>query len=204
MMSHRRRDATFPTQVHRWNVVSPLSPLPRKPRGSRESEPQGEPKGQWVKDEGASEGRSVTDRIGVELYSDITPSERTQTSLRSSVTRTRSKRISGSVADMTRAATPAGAAPGRKTDRLSCSSVKSPASVPTSGMHGVLLPECTSGRSASTTQLRATTMRTPTLLSRCRRRSTLLLRPKQHTDSRLARGVGEGLSCMHRKVPVQF
>ena len=31
-----------------------------------------------------------------------------------------------------------------------------------------------------------------------------VLRPRQQTDSRLARGVGEGLSGMHRKVLVQF
>ena len=39
----------------------------------RESKPQGEPMGLRVAEEGVSEGRSVTDRIGVEPQGDIIP-----------------------------------------------------------------------------------------------------------------------------------
>ena len=42
-----------------------MSSLPCTPRGSREREPQGEPTGQQVKEEGGSECRSVMGRIGV-------------------------------------------------------------------------------------------------------------------------------------------
>jgi N-terminal domain of reverse transcriptase len=68
--------------------------------------------GRRVKDGGGSECRPVTGRIGVEPKGDITPPERAPTSLGSSLTREPRPTDSGSNADMTRAATPAGAAPG--------------------------------------------------------------------------------------------
>jgi len=48
-----------------------VSPAP-SPRGARESEPQGEPMGQRVKEEGESQRRPVMGRIGVEPPGDIT------------------------------------------------------------------------------------------------------------------------------------
>src|SRR5262245_55883585 len=85
--------------------------LPTRDSGSREA-----PMGRRVKDGGESEGRPLTGRIGVEPPGDITPPEREPTSLGSSVTREPRPTDSGSKADMTRAATPAGAAPGQAPD----------------------------------------------------------------------------------------
>jgi RNA-directed DNA polymerase len=69
-----------------------------------------------VKDEGGSECRPGTGRIGVEPRGDITPPERGQTSLGSSVTREPRPTDSGGKADLSQAATPAGAAPRRTPD----------------------------------------------------------------------------------------
>src|SRR5262245_11765834 len=68
--------------------------------------------GQRVKDEGASQRRPVTGRIGVEPEGNITPRESALTSLWSSFTREPRPTDPGSEADMSAAATPAGAAPG--------------------------------------------------------------------------------------------
>ena len=62
MLRHRRRGETYPVQGLTRNVVSPSSSQP-----GWESEPQGEPKGRRVGENGASEGRLVTDRTGIEL-----------------------------------------------------------------------------------------------------------------------------------------
>src|SRR5262249_8371960 len=77
-----------------------------------ESDSQEQPTGRRVKDEGGSQRRPVTGRIGVEPQGDITPPERGQTSLGSSLTREPRPTDSGGKADLSRAATPAGAAPG--------------------------------------------------------------------------------------------
>ena len=69
-----------------------------------------------VKDEGASEGRPGMGRIGVEPPGDITPPEREQTSLGSSVTREPWPTDPGSKADLSAGPTPAGAAPGLALD----------------------------------------------------------------------------------------
>ena len=66
--------------------------------------------GRRVKEEGASERRPVMGRIGVERRSDITPRESGQTSLWSFVTREPWPTDSGRQADMSAAATLAGAA----------------------------------------------------------------------------------------------
>ena len=79
--------------------------------GLREREPQGEPTGPQVKEEGGSESRAVMARIGVEPEGNITPRESGQTSRWSGVTREPGKQTSGGDADMSVAATPAGAAP---------------------------------------------------------------------------------------------
>jgi hypothetical protein len=71
---------------------------------------------QRVQDEGTSQRRPVIGRIGVEPPGDITPPEREQTSLGSSVTREPWPTDPGSKADMSQAATPAGAAPGLALD----------------------------------------------------------------------------------------
>ena len=63
MLRHRRRGETYPAQGLTRNVVSPSFSL----SSDEESEPQGEPKGRRVGENGASEGRSVIDRIGIEL-----------------------------------------------------------------------------------------------------------------------------------------
>ena len=60
--------------IHPWDVVSPSSSL-------RVGTPQGVPMGRRVEDEGGSEGRSVTGRIGVEPPGKITPRESELTSL---------------------------------------------------------------------------------------------------------------------------
>ena len=111
MSSHRRTDAAYSTRVHRRNVVSLLSPPSPYPMGSRESEPQGKPTGQRVKEERESECRPVMGRIGVAPQGNITLRESGQTSLWSGVTREFGKQTSGSVADMSAAATLAGAVP---------------------------------------------------------------------------------------------
>src|SRR3954471_17544898 len=67
--------------------------------------------GRRVKEEGGSERWSVTDQIRVEPSGEITLPERGQTSLWSSVTREPRPTDKGRQADMSRAATPAGAAP---------------------------------------------------------------------------------------------
>jgi len=64
-----------------------------------------------VKDEGGSERRPVTGRIGVEPAGNIIPPERAQTSLWSSVTREPRPTDQGRQADMSAAEMPAGAAP---------------------------------------------------------------------------------------------
>src|SRR5260370_55153 len=71
----------------------------------------GKPKGRWVREEGGSEGRSVMDRIGVERTGDIAPGESRKTSLWAFVTRESWLTDSGRQADMSAAATLAGAAP---------------------------------------------------------------------------------------------
>ena len=81
-----------------------------------ESDPQGEPTGRRVKDEGGSECRPLTGRIGVEPPGEITPPERGPTSLGSSITREPRPTDSGGKADRSQAATPAGAAPGHAPD----------------------------------------------------------------------------------------
>ena len=83
---------------------------------TRESDSQEEPTGRRVKDEGGSECRPLTGRIGVEPTGDITPPERVPTSPGSSLTREPRPTDSGGKADMSRAATPAGAAPGQAPD----------------------------------------------------------------------------------------
>ena len=67
--------------------------------------------GRRVKEEGGSEGWSVTDQIRVEPSGDITLPERGQTSLWSSVTREPRPTDSGRQADMSAAEMLAGAAP---------------------------------------------------------------------------------------------
>src|SRR5947209_19233428 len=69
-----------------------------------------------VKDGGTSECRPVTGRTGVEPPGDITPPERGQTSLGSSITREPWPTDSGGNADRSQATTPAGAAPGHTLD----------------------------------------------------------------------------------------
>src|SRR5262249_4464415 len=76
-----------------------------------ESDSQEQPMGRRVKDEGESKRRPVTGRIGVEPHGALTPPERGQTSLGSSLTREPWPTDSGGNADLSRAATPAGAAP---------------------------------------------------------------------------------------------
>jgi hypothetical protein len=49
--------------------------------------PQGIPMGLWVKEDGKSEGRSVTERIGIEPRGNIIPRESGQTSIWSLITR---------------------------------------------------------------------------------------------------------------------
>jgi len=63
-----------PSVIHPWDVVSPSSSL-------RVGPPQGAPTGRRVEDEGGSEGRPVTGRIGVEPPGKITPRESGLTSL---------------------------------------------------------------------------------------------------------------------------
>ena len=63
-----------PSVIHPWDVVSPSSSL-------RVGPPRGAPMGRRVEDEGGSEGRSVTGRIGVEPPGEITPRESGLTSL---------------------------------------------------------------------------------------------------------------------------
>ncbi len=77
---------------------------------------QEEPMGRRVKDEGGSERRPLTGRIGVGPPGDITPPEREPTSPGSSVTREPRPTDSGGNADLSQAATPAGAAPGSAPD----------------------------------------------------------------------------------------
>jgi hypothetical protein len=78
------------------------------PMGSRESNPQGAPTGQQVKEEGGSECRPVMGRIGVAT----SPyRESGQTSLWSGVTREPGQQTSGGDADMSAAETLAGAVP---------------------------------------------------------------------------------------------
>jgi hypothetical protein len=74
------------------------------------------PTGRRVKDGGESERRPVIGRTGVEPSGDITPPEREPTSPGSPLTREPRPTDSGSKADRTRAATPAGAAPGQASD----------------------------------------------------------------------------------------
>ena len=69
--------------------------------------------GQQVKEEGESERRAVMVRIGVALQGNITPRESGQTSLWSGVTREPGQQTSGDDADMSAAATLAGAVPER-------------------------------------------------------------------------------------------
>src|SRR5262245_16169244 len=69
-----------------------------------------------VEDEGASQRRPVTGRIGVEPPGDIIPPERALTSLGSSVTREPWPTDPGSKADLSAGQCPAGAAPGLATD----------------------------------------------------------------------------------------
>src|SRR5690348_6470128 len=83
---------------------------------TRDSDPRGSPTGRRVQDGGASERRPVIGRIGVEPSGDITPPARAPTSPGSPVTREPRPTDSGSKADLTRAATPAGAAPGQPPD----------------------------------------------------------------------------------------
>jgi hypothetical protein len=104
-----------------------VSPSP-SPMGARESEPQGEPTGQQVKEEGESECRAVMVRLGVEQQrsqreeqrkgfppaltaATLSYGESRQTSLWSGVTREPDKQTSGGDADMSAAATLAGAVP---------------------------------------------------------------------------------------------
>lgn len=81
-----------------------------------DSGPRGSPMGRRVKDGGESERRPVTGRTGVEPPGDITPRESEPTSPGSSVTREPRPTDRGSKADLSRAATPAGAAPDRTPD----------------------------------------------------------------------------------------
>jgi len=83
---------------------------------TRVGDPQEEPMGRRVKDGGESECRPRTGRIGVEPPGDITPPERGQTSLGSPVTRESWPTDPGGDADMSAAATLAGAAPGHAPD----------------------------------------------------------------------------------------
>ena len=72
--------------------------------------------GRRVKEEGESEGWSVTDQIRVEPSGEITLPERGRTSLWSSVTREPWPTDKGRQADMSAAEMPAGAAPDVATD----------------------------------------------------------------------------------------
>ncbi|MHB1561202.1 MAG: group II intron reverse transcriptase/maturase [Isosphaeraceae bacterium] len=81
-----------------------------------DSGPQGSPMGRRVEDGGESECRPVTGRTGVEPSGDITPRESEPTSPGSSITREPRPTDRGSKADLSRAATPAGAAPDRTPD----------------------------------------------------------------------------------------
>jgi RNA-directed DNA polymerase len=83
---------------------------------ARDSDSQEEPTGRRVKDGGGSECRPLTGRIGVEPPGDITLPERAPTSLGSSLTREPRPTDSGGKADLSRAATPVGAAPGHAPD----------------------------------------------------------------------------------------
>ena len=65
-----RRDLNRTQRLHARNVVSPSSPCGPRPQ---DSDSQEMPMGRRVKEEGASEGRSVMDRIGVALQSNIIP-----------------------------------------------------------------------------------------------------------------------------------
>src|SRR5262245_43740625 len=85
-------------------------------RPTGDSDSRGSPTGRRVQDGGASEGRPVIGRTGVEPNGDITPPEREPTSPGSPLTREPRPTDSGSKADLSRAATPVGAAPGRTPD----------------------------------------------------------------------------------------
>jgi hypothetical protein len=77
-MHHRRRGTASTTLAFSSrNVVSPLLSCANPQEGA----PQGDLTGQRVKEEGGSEGRLVTGRIGVEPAGDSTPRETGQTSL---------------------------------------------------------------------------------------------------------------------------
>jgi hypothetical protein len=73
---------------------------PRDPPVVRDSEPQGEPTGLRVQDEGASESRPVTGRIGIEPRGDIIPRASGQTSLGCERTGENSQPALGSNAEM--------------------------------------------------------------------------------------------------------
>jgi hypothetical protein len=78
-----------PSVIHPWNVVNPSSSL-RGRSAARRS-----PMGRRVEDEGKSERRPITGRIGVESSDEITPRESGLTSLRSFVTREPGKPLQG-------------------------------------------------------------------------------------------------------------
>ena len=70
-----------PSLIHPWNVVSPSSSFRGRPAARRS------PTGRRVEDEGRSEGRPITGRIGVASSGKITPRESGPTSLGSFLTR---------------------------------------------------------------------------------------------------------------------
>jgi hypothetical protein len=107
MASHRRRDAAYSIRVHRRNVVSLLSSPSRTPprRGKHAARRADGAAGRG----GGRKRRPACN--GADRGCNITPPERVQTSLWSGVTREPDKQTSGSDADMSQAATLAGAAP---------------------------------------------------------------------------------------------
>mgnify|MGYP001615520488 CR=1 FL=1 len=76
MAHHRRRGETYPTRVLTGNVVSLYLTL----EGLQGKRPARGAEGVQVGESGGSEGRSVTERIGVGSYDKITPRETEQTS----------------------------------------------------------------------------------------------------------------------------
>jgi hypothetical protein len=78
-----------PSVIHPWNVVSPSFSLRGRPAA------RWSPMGRRVEDEGKSERRPVTVRIGVESSDEITPRESGPTSLGSFVTREPGKPLQG-------------------------------------------------------------------------------------------------------------
>ena len=207
-----------------------VSPAPY-PMGSRESNPQGAPTGQQVKEEGGSECRPVMGRIGVEPAKQLggtgrascSPSpprrqhhparESGQTSLWSGVTREPDKQTSGGDADMSAAATLAGAVPGHGNmgcllqvrivkvssgKRRRAESMRFDRTVVQFCVQGGLdLPTRPTRKSRHTKVKPGRTACPEAVIGHSEHRQPLWHEPRRE-EPRSARGVCPGLSCMHR------